>query len=262
MSRKPFSNGRDWPAKTKPTMKSLRVSLLISWLSSAISKLPSIAKILESDPSIFVSSALSIDAELAEWAARWQTPDLYATIVVQENDSGNLRRLLASLLQYHDRSYLEPLSLYSSPSQPNYNHPAGIYDYQISTLTWYFNTQQCTTTKGNLPGGSLLNLAMIFAPVCRTIWTSTPAILLIAGIGRTTPRAEMLEQNLFCGLYMLLGRPNSFRTSYECGWSIDSRGLAEEMGTHKVKAKGLAELLRKRQQAVGQAWRRLGMDGE
>jgi len=39
-------------------------------------------------------------------------------------------------------------------------------------------------------------------------------------------------------------------------------GLGEELGTHKLKARGLAALLRKRQRAIGQVWRQLGMDDE
>jgi hypothetical protein len=216
---------------------------------------------LESDPSIFVSSALSIDTELAEWAVRWQTPDLYATIVVQE----------ANPAIFEDYWHLYP-NIMIALIWNHYRCIRVLINQIIITQLGYMTTNldpdlvfKYSPVYNDQMDSSRRTTIELSHKICASVpyyldqypGDSANSWNTFKNAASKNARAKLILWPLY------VAGQTEFVSDIMRTWVVDQlEGLAEDIGTHKLKAKGLAELLRKRQRAVGQAWRQLGMHDE
>lgn len=216
---------------------------------------------LESDPSIFVSSALSIDAELAEWSSRWHVPSQYATVVAQKPNQNSFEdywhlypNIMVALIYNHYRcirvlvnqiiiSQLGFMTINLDVDLVFQYSP--IYNEQIDSsrrMVIKLSHQICASVPYYLdqyPGNAADS------------WNFSKDIA-----GRNA-RMKLVLWPLYVAGQI------EYVSDIMRMWVVEQlERLAGQMGTHKLKAKGLAALLRKRQRAIGQAWRELGMDGE
>ena len=216
---------------------------------------------LESDPSIFVSSALSIDAELAEWAARWQTPDLYATIVVPE----------ATPAIFEDYWHLYP-NIMIALIWNHYHCIRVLVNQIIITQLGYMTINldpdlvfKYSTVYNDQMDSSRRNIIELSHQICASVpyyLDKYPGDLADSRNNSKNAASRNARAKLVLWPLYVAGQ-TEFVSDIMRMWVVDQlERLAEDMGTHKLKAKGLAELLRKRQRAVGQAWRQLGMHDE
>jgi hypothetical protein len=210
------------------------------------------------DPLVFVSSALSIDAELEEWYRRWETSSLYATIIVRENipdvfeDDWHLYpNIMVALIWNHYRCIRILVNQ--------------IIITQIAAMTTKLDAD--LTYEYSPVYNDQIDLSRrTIVQLCHKVCASVPYYLSHypgePGERWNSPddyasynaRAKLVLWPLY-----VVGQ-TEYVSDIMRTWVIERlEQLSREMGTHKLKAKGLATLLRNRQRALGQAWRQLGM---
>ena len=212
----------------------------------------------ENDPSIFVSCALGIDAELGEWYVRWQPSFLFATIIARD--------MAPEIFENHWHLY------------PNIMFALILNHYRcIRVLVNQITITQLTRMTTNLDSDLMVQYSSIYndhmdssrkmilelsLEICASVpyycdyypghqgesWSSS------MNYASKSARAKMILWPLY-----VAGQTEHISEIMR-SWVIDRlEELSMEMGTHKLKAKGLATLLRNRGRALGQAWRQLGI---
>lgn len=215
----------------------------------------------DSDPSIFVSCALDIDAELEEWCTKWQSSFRYATIIA--------RKMTPDV--FEDYWHLYPnitIALIWNHYRCIRTLVNQIIITQLATMTTNLDPDlvfQYSSVYNDQMDSSRRMIVELSHQLCASIpyyldyypveqgdnWNSS-----IKCAGRNA-RAKLILWPLY-----VTGQTECISDIMRM-WVIERlEELSMEIGTHKLKAKGLATLLRNRQRALGQAWRQLGMEDE
>lgn len=144
----------------------------------------------DNDPSMFVSSALSIDAELSEWSSRWHSSFLYATIIAEGTTPEIFEDYwhlypdnLVALIWNHFRCIrvlvnriIMLRAVATNPDPDLVSKYSLVYKDQIDS-----------------PKRMIVELrAMNFVPVYRIFWTTAPTIRVTIGAPQRDARDQLL----------------------------------------------------------------------
>lgn len=213
----------------------------------------------DNDPSVFVSCALGIDAELAEWYARWQSSFLFATIIAREmtpevfDDYWHLYpNIMVALILNHYRcirTLVNQIIITQLTAMTTNLDPDLVFQYSS-----IYNDQMDSSRK---------MIVELSHEICASVpyyLDYYPGYQVESWISSINSASKNARAKLILWPLYVAGQ-TEYISEIMRTWLIEQlEVLSKEMGTHKSKAKGLAMLLRTRGRASGQAWRQLGMD--
>ena len=213
----------------------------------------------DKDPSVFVSCALSIDAVLDEWYAKWQPSFLYATIIAREiapdvfEDYWLLHpSIMDSKILNHYRCIriLVNQILITQLIEMTTNLDADlVHRYQSIYHDQMDSSRKVVIELSHDVCASVPYHINYYPGYQGESWNSS-----INCVGRSA-RAKLILWPLY------VAGQAEYISDIMRNWLVDQlEELSLDVGTYRLKAKGLATVLRNRRRAPGQAWRQLGMN--
>lgn len=213
----------------------------------------------DNDPSVFVSCALSIEAELAQWSSKWHSLFLYGTIMAEGTtpevfeDYWHLYPdILVALIWNHFRCIRVLVNR--------------IIITQLEAMTQNLDADlvsQCSSIYNNQIDSSRKIIVGLSHELCASIpyfLAHYPHDQSDNWYSSTTYAGPEARAKLVMWPLYVIAQAEAVSDTMR-NWVIGQLDeLSVQLGTHNMKAKALASLLRNRQQALGKAWRELGMD--
>jgi hypothetical protein len=202
----------------------------------------------DSDPSVFVSCALGIDAELAGWYARWQSSFLFATIIAREmtpevfEDYWHLYpNIMVALILNHYRcirTLVNQIIITQLTAMRTGLDPDLILEYSA-----VYNDQMDSSRR------MIIELSHEICASVPYYMGSYPGYQVESWNSSNDYASENARAKLMLWPLYVAGQAEHISDIMRA-WLIEQlETLSKEMGKHKSQAKGLAMLLRTRGRA-------------